>query len=117
MSPDDKVLLAVLGVRDAEMLASRLGAQGINIATIYNHSTCTTGCSPSKEIWAHVDDVPVIKRCIQEERLAMLNEMGVNLEQIEKVYDPSQGEATCPACGTCFLTAHEACPECGLQFV
>ena len=53
MNPDEKVLLAVMGVREAEILSSRLSSQGITIATVYNHSTCTSGCSPSKEIWDH----------------------------------------------------------------
>lgn len=117
MNPNEKVMLGVLAVREAEILEAKLSAQGITVATIYNHSTCTTGCSPSKEIWAHAEDVPLIQSHIMQDRLAVLEEMGVNLEQISKVYNPSEPEATCPACGMSFSTTNEACPECGLRFV
>ena len=116
IEPQDKVLLGVVGVGDADMLESKLASQGIVIASIYNHSTCKSGCSPSKEIWAHVEDVPVIQKMIHDEHLAMLKNMGVDLEQVSKVYDPSMDEATCPACGTGFSTKFTECPECGLGF-
>jgi len=34
----------------------------------------------------------------------------------DAVFDDSQQEATCPACGHCFSTSHTACPDCGLCF-
>lgn len=116
MEPQDKVLLGVVGVRDAEVLEAKLASQGITIATMFNHSTCKSGCSPSKEIWAHAEDVPEIQRLIRDEHMAMLAEMGVDFEQVNKVYDPSLTEATCPACGTDFSTKLTECPECGLGF-
>lgn len=117
MNPQDKVLLGVIGARDAEILESQLSAQGIAVATIYNHSSCTSGCSPSKEIWAHAEDVPAIQKHMIKERLAMLEDMGVSLEQINQVYDSNELQATCPACGEIFKTTHTECPECGLRFV
>ena len=114
MVADEKVLLAVLGVRDAEILESRLLALGISIATIFNHSTCKTGCSPSKEIWAHPLDVASIQKFITEEHLRVLKDLGADPELIQSVYDPDKTEATCPACGHTFPTKHSSCPECGL---
>ena len=117
MNQDDKVLLGLMGAREAEALESRLAGQGLHIATIYNHSTCKSGCSPSKEIWARGEDVPLIQQLLHDDRLAMLKDLGVNPDQLNQVYDPDQEHAKCPACGFDFSTKHKECPECGLTFV
>lgn len=116
MDSDSKKMIGLLGVRDAELLESRLAKEGIQIATIFNHSTCKTGCSPSKEIWAHAEDVHEIQKILLDEHLKVLTEMGVSLEQINQVFDPANPSAVCPACGTEFSTTNLECPECGLAF-
>jgi hypothetical protein len=112
----DKVMIGIIAAMDAERLESRLARAGIEIATMYNHSSCKTGCSPSKEIWAHVDDVPAIQQLIHDEHLAALQDLGVTPEQINRIYDTSKSDATCPACQTIFSTKLSECPECGLVF-
>ena len=112
----DKIMIGIIGASDADRLESRLGREGITIATIYNHSSCKTGCSPSKEVWAHRDDVAAIHKMIQDEHLAALADLGVTPEQINTVYDTSLAEATCPACQTVFSTERKECPDCGLIF-
>lgn len=116
MQADDKKLLGVIGARDAEILESKLAKHGIQIATIYNHSSCKTGCSPSKEIWAHPEDIATIQKIIHDDHLKTLEEMGADLNQLNQVFDPQNASAICPACGTEFSTRMTECPDCGLAF-
>ncbi|MEY4630097.1 MAG: hypothetical protein RIQ81_217 [Pseudomonadota bacterium] len=111
-----KVLLGILPARAAEILRGKLARSGIDIACMTNHSTCTTGCSPSMEVWAHPEDAHAIRDLIEKDRIKELESMGADLNLLDKVFDPTQPEATCPACGTQFATAKAECPECGLHF-
>jgi hypothetical protein len=116
MSADEKKMIGMIGARDAEILESRLAKHGIEVATIYNHSTCKTGCSPSKEIWAHAEDIPVIQQIIHDEHVKVLQDMGADMERINQVFDPENPTAVCPACGTEFSTHLGECSDCGLAF-
>ena len=109
-----KTLLGQLAARDAEILQSRLSKHGIDVVAIFSHSTCKTGCTPSKEIWAHPEDVQAIQSIMMEERLAALKDLGADLSLLNEVFDPAKESATCPACGTGFHTSLTDCPECGL---
>ena len=84
--------------------------------TITNHSTCKTGCSPTKEIWAHPDDVIAIQQALHARHIRTLQDMGADLELINQVFDPGKSTAICPACGTEFSTKESQCPECELAF-
>lgn len=116
MVADEKIMIGMIGARDAEILESRLAKHGIEVATIFNHTTCKTGCSPSKEIWAHSEDVGAIQQILHQEHIKMLEEMGANPDQINQVFDPTNPLAICPACGTEFATSMQQCPDCGLAF-
>ena len=116
MSDVEKTMVGILPAREAELLRSKLARAGIDVACIYNHSTCTTGCSPSMELWAHPDDVGSIRQFVEDSRAQIMKELGADLSIINEVFDSSKPEATCPACGTLFKTTNVQCPECGLQF-
>ena len=116
MNADNKTLLGVIPAMDADILTSQLAKVGIDILTIFNHSTCKTGCSPSKEIWARPEDVTSIQHFMEDRHLRALKDLGADLDQIHQVFDPSKPTAICPACGVTFGTDLMQCPECELVF-
>lgn len=113
---EEKEIFAILPARDAEWLQSRLAREGIEVASIYNQQTCNSGCAPSKEVWAHPQDVGAIQKIIFGDRLRALEDLGADVSLINQVFDSTQSQATCPACGFVFETKNSECPDCGLRF-
>lgn len=112
----DKQIFAILPTRDAEWLQARLAKEGIEVASVYNQQTCTSGCSPSKEVWVHPQDVDSIQRIIVGDRLKTLEDLGADVRLLNQVFDDTKTHATCPACGFSFETKNLSCPDCGLSF-
>ena len=112
----EKQIFAILPARDAEWLQSRLAKEGIEVASVYNQQNCGSGCSLSKEVWAHPQDVGSIQRIILADRIHALADLGADVGLINQVFDHTQPCATCPACGFSFETKHLQCPDCGLSF-
>ncbi len=109
-------MIGLLPVRDAEQLRTRLERQGIAVALAFNHVTCTTGCSPSQEVWAHPEDVAEIEGLLKAAHVKMITDMGLDPEVLAQVFDPEKEKAVCPACATEFSTTLSECPDCGLGF-
>jgi hypothetical protein len=116
MSSDAKIMVGTLGLRDAEHLRARMSREGIEILTVHNRATCTSGCSTTVEVWVHPADLSDIQRLMAEARQKELEGLGADPQLIDQVYDPDQATAVCPACGTEFETSSDACPDCGLGF-
>lgn len=116
MYSDEKVLIGKAGTQKCEMLRGYLASYGIDIVTIHNKSTCSTGCSTELEIWAHVADTAQIETLLKELYQNEMRESGYDTQLLNAVYDPEAHEATCPACATVFATTYSECPECGLAF-
>ncbi len=116
METQDKKLLGTMPANEADILRSKLARVGVDIVTIFNHSSCKTGCSPSKEIWANPMDLQFIQEHLQELHIKSLVEMGADLNLVNQVFDTSKATALCPACGTEFSTSVTVCPECELVF-
>jgi len=113
---DAKVMLGTMPMREGEILRDRLAGVGVTVALAVNHASCTTGCAPSYEVWVHPEDMPEVRSFMLADRAAKLADLGVDPAALDAVFDPSQAEATCPACGTVFPTTSSECPECGLGF-
>lgn len=115
---DDKICIGVLSSNDANRLKSLLAQKEIEIALLFNHATCTSGCrgSGSVELWANKSDVEEIVKTFQGEKSRILDGFDFNPEIVNQVFDPSQETAICPACGTKFQTTLSECPDCGLGF-
>lgn len=109
-------MLGVFPSREAEWLQSMLAKEGVEVASVYNQITCSSGCSPSKEIWVHPDDLAFIQKIILSQHLKVLEGLGANVSLINEVFDESRQEATCPACGFKFQTRYKQCPDCELSF-
>ena len=112
----EKQLVGLLPARDAELLKSRMEKHGIEIMAITNDASCKSGCTPSKEVWAHPADVQTIHTLILRERMEALADLGADVRLLSEVFDPLQPQATCPACGFKFETALGCCADCGLNF-
>lgn len=111
-----KVLLGKLEVKAAEGLRAKLNKLGIHVLLIHNEVTCGRGCAVQVEVWAHPNDLAVIKNTLDTERLKMFEDMGYDPKLAEAVFNPDAPTAICPACGTSFETSRTECPECGLCF-
>ena len=116
MIQEEKTLLGIISASEAEIITNVLSEAGIDVLAVTNHSSCTTGCTPSKEVWAHPTDVAAIHQILQQRHMRTMQEMGADLEQINQVFDPAKATAICPACGTEFSTKETQCPECELAF-
>lgn len=116
MSNEAKVLLGKATIQDAERLRARVDKEGISLALVHNAVTCSTGCSPQLEIWAHPEDVMHIKSILAADWQATAASLGYNTALAEAVYDKDSAVATCPACATVFETKFSECPDCGLHF-
>ena len=112
----EKELVGLLPARDAEILKTNMEKHGIEIMAITNNASCKSGCTPSKEVWAHPTDVQTIHTLILRQRLEALADLGADVRLLNEVFDPSQPQATCPACGSKFETSLGSCSDCGLNF-
>lgn len=116
MHSEEKILLGKANAQKCEMMRHYLAGHGIEIATIHNKITCSSGCSTELEIWAHAADADQIDALLKELYQQEMRDHGYNADLLNAVYDPTAEEATCPACGIVFSTSHRECPECGLGF-
>jgi hypothetical protein len=119
MSDVSKVCIGKAPQKDAEQLRSVLASLGIEVATIMNPASCTSGsCGVQLEMWAHPEDVASIERILKERWQHSLAGHGHEYDHAlaEQIFDPTAEAATCPACATVFATTHAECPECGLYF-
>jgi hypothetical protein len=116
MSDAAKIMVGTLGAREAEHLRSTMAREGIEVLTVHNKMTCSSGCSTTLEVWVHPEDLGDIQRLMSEARQRDLADLGANPELLEQVFDPEQATAVCPACGTRFDTSADECPDCGLGF-
>lgn len=112
----EKQIVAILPVHEAEWLQSKLAREGIDVASTSNNASCRSGCSPTKEVWARTEDVHAIEKIIVNERMQMLADMGANIGLMNQIFDPTAPLATCPACGSTFEPTHYNCSDCGLNF-
>lgn len=117
MDTNDKVLLGTFSVMIANRYRDLLQAKGVELAVLHNAATCSTGsCGTSMELWAERKDLDAVLAVFQQEQARNFMGLEVNPDLLSQVYDPSQDNAVCPACGTSFSTSLAECPDCGLSF-
>lgn len=116
MHSDEKVLLGKASLQKCEIMRRHLSNHGIEIVTIHNKITCSSGCSTELEIWGHAGDTAQIETLLKDLYEKEIRDHGYDTKLLNAVYDPSAHEAICPACATVFSTSHSECPDCGLAF-
>lgn len=116
MDSNEKVLLGKASRQQCDAMSQYLSRHGIEIVTIHNKITCTSGCSTELEIWANPTDVAHIGTLLNDLYHKEMGDSGYDTSLLNSVYDPNASEATCPACATVFSTDHQECPDCGLAF-
>lgn len=116
MHSDEKVFFGKASIQKCELMRQYLFGHGIEIATIHNKTTCSSGCSTELEIWVHAADTAQIDALLKDLYQKEMRDCGYDTELLNAVFDPNASEATCPACATVFSTTHTECPECGLAF-
>jgi hypothetical protein len=116
MDSPHKILVGIVSAVNADILSSQLAKAGVQVVTVFNHSTCRGGCAPSKEIWAHPDDASFIQGFMDECYRRDLLDLGADPKQVGQVFDLDKPSAICPACGATFSTTQHQCPQCELAF-
>ena len=113
----EKICLGTFSVTIANRYRDLLNAQNVELAIIHNKATCSSGgCGTSMELWANQSDLPVVIPFLQQEQARNYIGLDINPELLNQVFDTSQENAICPACGTEFSTSSSECPDCGLGF-
>lgn len=110
----DLVQLAIMGLDEAKQFQKTCEKKGIELILNHNEASCRRGCAVTVEILGKVSDIAMIQDIYQTEYQKLLKGHDVNDEQLNAVYDLSQPEALCPACGHKFSPGPIECPDCGL---
>ena len=117
MSDAEKVMMGIMELVDAKRLKEKLAETGVEIELGHNKETCTKGCKVTVEVWADPAHLPKIQEVLREERSKLLDDLDVDPDLANQVFDPNEESAVCPACGTKFSTKLKECPECRLVFM
>ena len=110
----DLVKIAVMGLQEAKDLKKECKKLGADVVLNHNDQTCNRGCSVTVEILATGQDLEIIQRVYSEKYKKLLVGHDVDTEIINSIFDTSQENAVCPACGHNFSTSNQECPDCGL---
>ena len=110
----DLVKIAVMGLNEAKDFQNLLEQVGISTQLNHDDQTCTRGCAVTVELMANESDVPKIQQIYTQQFNKLLQGLKFDPNVVNSVYDTSQEEATCPACGHGFKTTETECPDCGL---
>ena len=110
------VRLGTMPLEEAKALTKTLATRGVEAVMDHNAHTCTRGCTVTVEVLIPETAIPVVQETLKEQYQKLAQGHDLNWELLGEVFDPSKGEATCPACGTKFKTVATECPECGLCF-
>ena len=111
---EDLKKIAVMGLQDAKEFQGKLRKEGIELVLNHNDKTCTRGCAVTVELMGREADLEKIQEVYSRSFNKMLEGLEFDPEVIRAVYDNSQANATCPACGHNFATTNTECPDCGL---
>jgi len=116
--PDDELVDirkgAVLEIKQAQAFLKR---EGFPSLVAGDKKSCGKGCCGT-EVLLRVrrSDIEEILPIFQREHIVNTGLHEHDMNYVDAVFNPSSGEATCPACGCCFTTQNRTCPDCGLCF-
>lgn len=110
------IRLGTLPLEEAKSLQRVLATKGVEAMLDHNAQTCNRGCTVTVEVLVPEDTVPVVQDTLKEQYQRLTEGLQVDWNLLGQVFDPSQAEAVCPACGTKFSTSKTECPDCGLCF-
>lgn len=105
---------AVLEIKQIQALLARLGFPTL-IAS--DSQSCGKGCCGTDVILrARRTDTEEIFAIFQREYIEATALHDHDISLTGSVFNPAEGQATCPACGHSFSTQSNTCPDCGLCF-
>ncbi len=110
------VRIGTIALAEAKNLQAALSRKGVELVLDHNDSTCSRGCAVTVEMLAAEGDIPTVVAVFKDEFAKLAAGLDVDWERLNQVYDPSQAEAVCPACGARFSTQLRQCPDCELCF-
>ena len=108
--------LGTMALQEAKTLQRVLAERGVALELDHNDHTCTRGCTVTVEMLINPQDLALVQDVLREQFQNLSQGLTVNWQQLNTVFDPTQSEATCPACGEIFTTKQATCPGCGLCF-
>jgi len=110
------VNLGVLSYHEAKDVQEQLKRDNIELILNHNETTCKRGCTVTVELHAYEKDIPKVLEVLQKGYQKIYEGLDIDQNLLNQTFDPSQSEATCPACGHKFSTSLNECPDCGLCF-
>ena len=110
------IRLGTMPLEEAKTLQRVLATRGVGAELDHNGHTCTRGCTVTVEVLVPEPALPIVQDTLREQYQKLAQGLNVDWGRLNEVFDPSQAEAVCPACGTRFSTAQKECPDCGLNF-
>lgn len=113
----DGIFLGVMDYQEAKNHQLKLKASGVLIELVTNDQTCTTGsCKVTVEVWGRESDKEALMNHFQGDYMKHVKGHVPNFEHMSAVFDPSQSEVICQACGAKFSPSATECPDCGLCY-
>ncbi len=112
----DDIFLGVMELQEAKNHQLTLRSQGVELELKVNGKTCTTGCKVTVEVWAQALHAERISRHFQQDYLKHVRGHEPDFAHLSQVFDPSQEEVICQACGMKFSPKENECPDCGLVY-
>ncbi|MCX6116928.1 MAG: hypothetical protein NT027_05260, partial [Proteobacteria bacterium] len=110
-----KVQIGKMNQRSAEIFCHKLQEQGVEVVSLFNKMTCTTGCSTEVELWAHPQDLEFISDFLKRDWQAQVDSLGVENLATSDIAGAAYGDSKCPACGYELVEDSPECIECGLS--
>jgi ribosomal protein L37E len=117
MNSGELLAIGVMTLAEANKIKGHLAERDVEIFFHHNNQTCASGgCGMQVEVWVKNADIASVREYFAAQYQRNFAGLDINPELLNQVYDPTQAEAICPACGTKFSTQSTACPDCGLVF-
>jgi hypothetical protein len=102
---------------DMKQVQYLLARHGVPSLIAGDSQSCGKGCGGADVLLrARREDIEEIITIFRQEHIATTGLAEHDLSLADAVFNPSAGEATCPACGHTFSTQSSTCPDCGLCF-
>lgn len=110
------IFLGVMDINEARNHQQKLKDSGVLVEFRTNGHTCTTGCKVTVEVWGRSEDEEKLADYFRSDYLKHLRGHSPDFESLAQVFDPSQENVICQACGANFSPRLQECPDCGLFY-
>lgn len=118
LTPDDDLVQIQRGpLPDLRHLATLLDKENIATLLLGDMKTCGQTCCPTVyNLLVRREDGMDAIHILEDEHRKTTGLSYHENSHADAIFNPHVAEAKCPACGHCFPTTEQSCPDCGLSF-